>query len=163
MRLIEPWGCDVTVIRRSATPYPGAVRTLTADRLHEGIADADAVIIALSLTPETTGMIDAAALAAMRPDSFLVNVGRGGHVVTDDLVDALRNDTIQGAVLDVTDPEPLPDGHPLWELDNCVITPHVGNTAAMGLPLIADRVRDNVARWINGDDLVGSVDIELGY
>ena len=163
MRLIEPWDCDVTVIRRSATPVPGAARTLTADQLHEGIAEADAVIIALSLTPETTGIIDAAALVAMRADSFLINVGRGGHVVTDDLVEALRAGAIQGAVLDVTDPEPLPDGHPLWDLDNCVITPHVGNTAEMGLPLIADRVRENVARWIAGDELVGSVDVELGY
>ena len=134
---------------------------MTTDHLHQAISDADAVIVALSLTEETTGIIDAAALAAMRSDAFLLNVGRGGHVVTADLVDALRNGVIQGAVLDVTDPEPLPDGHPLWHLDNCVITPHVGNTAEMGLPLIAARVRDNVARWIAGDDLLGPVDV--GY
>ena len=70
---------------------------------------------------------------------------------------------IAGAVLDVTDPEPLPDGHPLWELDNCVITPHVGNTPEMGLPLIADRVRVNVGRWIAGDELIGPVDVGAGY
>lgn len=163
MRLIEPWDCDVTVVRRRDTPYQGAARTLSTDRLPEALADADAVVIALSLTPETTGVIDAAALAAMRPDAFLINVGRGAHVVTADLVAALRAGTIAGAVLDVTDPEPLPIGHPLWELDNCVITPHVGNTAEMGLPLIADRVRDNVARWIAGDELVGAVDVGLGY
>lgn len=163
MRLIEPWGCEVSVVRRTDSPYPGAARTFTADRLLDAIADADAVVIALSLTDETTGIIDAAALAAMRTDAFLLNVGRGGHIVTADLVEALREGAIQGAVLDVTDPEPLPDGHPLWDLDNCVITPHVGNTAAMGLPLIADRVRDNVARWIAGDELVGPVDVDLGY
>ena len=88
---------------------------------------------------------------------------RGGHVVTDDLVTALREGVIAGAVLDVTDPEPLPDGHPLWELDNCVITPHVGNTPEMGLPLIADRVRVNVGRWIAGDKLIGPVDVGVGY
>lgn len=66
-------------------------------------------------------------------------------------------------MLDVTDPEPLPDGHPLWELDNCVITPHVGNTPEMGLPLIADRVRVNVGRWIAGDELIGPVDVGAGY
>ena len=163
MEIIAPFGCDITVVRRQETPYPGASRTMTTKDLHAAISDADAVIIALSLTEETTGIIDAAALAAMRSDAFLINVGRGGHVVTADLVDALRADVIQGAVLDVTDPEPLPDGHPLWELDNCVITPHVGNTAEMGLPLIADRVRDNVARWIAGDDLLGPVDVDLGY
>ena len=163
MELIEPWGCDVTVVRRSDDPVPGAARTLTTDRLHEAIADADAVIVALALTDETSNIVDAETLAAMRSDAWLCNVGRGGHVVTDDLVTALREGVIAGAVLDVTDPEPLPDGHPLWELDNCVITPHVGNTPAMGLPLIADRVRVNVGRWIAGDELIGPVDVGAGY
>jgi phosphoglycerate dehydrogenase-like enzyme len=163
MELIGPWGCVVTVVRRSADPVPGAARTLTTDRLHEAVADADAVIIALALTDETRNIVDAETLAAMRSDAWLCNVGRGGHVVTDDLVTALREGVIAGAVLDVTDPEPLPDGHPLWELDNCVITPHVGNTPEMGLPLIADRVRVNVGRWIAGDELVGPVDVGAGY
>ena len=163
MELIGPWGCDVTVVRRSTDPVPGAARTLTTDRLHEAVADADAVIVALALTDETRNIVDAETLAAMRRDAWLCNVGRGGHVVTDDLVTALREGVIAGAVLDVTDPEPLPDGHPLWELDNCVITPHVGNTPEMGLPLIADRVRVNVGRWIAGDELIGPVDVGVGY
>lgn len=163
MELIGPWGCDVTVVRRGDDPVPGAARTLTTDRLHEAVADADAVIVALALTDETRNIVDAETLAAMRRDAWLCNVGRGGHVVTDDLVTALREGVIAGAVLDVTDPEPLPDGHPLWELDNCVITPHVGNTPEMGLPLIADRVRVNVGRWIAGDELIGPVDVGAGY
>tara|TARA_B100000683_G_scaffold53138_3_gene50798 strand:+ start:866 stop:1792 length:927 start_codon:yes stop_codon:yes gene_type:complete len=163
MDLIGPWGCDVTVVRRRDDPLPGAARTLTTDRLHEAVADADAVIVALALTDETRNIVDAETLAAMRRDAWLCNVGRGGHVVTDDLVTALREGVIAGAVLDVTDPEPLPDGHPLWELDNCVITPHVGNTPEMGLPLIADRVRVNVGRWIAGDELIGTVDVGAGY
>ena len=163
MELIGPWGCDVTVVRRSDDPVPGAARTLTTDCLHEAVADADAVIVALALTDETRNIVDAETLAAMRSDAWLCNVGRGGHVVTDDLVTALREGVIAGAVLDVTDPEPLPDGHPLWELDNCVITPHVGNTPEMGLPLIADRVRVNVGRWIAGDELIGTVDVGAGY
>ncbi|MEM9465786.1 MAG: D-isomer specific 2-hydroxyacid dehydrogenase family protein [Actinomycetota bacterium] len=163
MELIEPWGCEVTVVRRSPEPFPGAAHTLTTADLHRAVADADAVIVALALTPETTGLVDAATLAAMRPDAWLCNVGRGGHVVTDDLVAALRAGTIAGAVLDVTDPEPLPDGHPLWALDNCVITPHVGNTPEMGLPLIAERVRVNVERWIAGEPLIGPVDVSAGY
>lgn len=163
MELIGPWGCDVTVVRRGDDPVPGAARTLTTDRLHEAVADADAVIVALALTDETRNIVDAETLAAMRRDAWLCNVGRGGHVVTDDLVTALREGVIAGAVLDVTDPEPLPDGHPLWELNNCVITPHVGNTPEMGLPLIADRVRVNVGRWIAGDELIGPVDVGAGY
>lgn len=163
MELIGPWGCDVTVVRRGDDPVPGAARTLTTDRLHEAVADADAVIVALALTDETRNIVDAETLAAMRRDAWLCNVGRGGHVVTEDLVTALREGVIAGAVLDVTDPEPLPDGHPLWELNNCVITPHVGNTPEMGLPLIADRVRVNVGRWIAGDELIGPVDVGAGY
>jgi phosphoglycerate dehydrogenase-like enzyme len=67
----------------------------------------------------------------MEPHAWLVNVARGPHVVTEDLVIALRGDVIGGAALDVTDPEPLPDGHPLWELPNCLITPHTANTEDM--------------------------------
>ena len=81
------------------------------------------VVLALALTPRDPGIIGAEALAAMDDDAWMVNVARGGHVVTDDLVAALRGGTIGGAALDVTDPEPLPDGHPLWSLPNCIITP----------------------------------------
>ena len=163
LSLIEPWGCDVTVVRRRADPVPGATRTVTTDKLDDVLGRVDAVIIALALTSETQGIIDAGRLQAMRNDAWLLNVGRGGHVVTNDLVNALSNNEIAGAVLDVTDPEPLPDGHPLWTFDNCLITPHVGNTPTMGLPLIAARVKENVARWIANEPLVGPVDVGLGY
>lgn len=163
LSLIEPWGCDVTVVRRRADPVPGATRTVTTDQLDDVLGSVDAVIVALALTAETRGLIDADRLRAMRNDAWLLNVGRGGHVITDDLVAALETNEIAGAVLDVTDPEPLPAGHPLWALENCLITPHVGNTPAMGLPLIANRVRDNVARWIADEPLIGHVDVELGY
>jgi phosphoglycerate dehydrogenase-like enzyme len=162
-RLLEPWGTTLTVVRRSSDPFPGADRTLTLDRVHEAVADADVVVLALALTDETRGLVDADFLASMQAHSWLVNVARGGHVVTDDLVEALRHGAIGGAALDVTDPEPLPDGHPLWELSNCIVTPHVGNTPEMGLPLLARRVQDNVRRWIAGDALIGPVDVEAGY
>ena len=162
-RLLEPWGTTLTVVRRSAEPFPGADRTVTLDRMHEAIADADVVVLALALTDATRGLVDAEFLAAMQGHAWLVNVARGGHVVTDDLVDALRRGSIGGAALDVTDPEPLPDGHPLWELENCIITPHVGNTPEMGLPLLAARVEDNVRRWIADEELIGPVDVGAGY
>ncbi len=163
LRLLEPFGCEVTVVRRSGSPVAGAARTLTADRLTEGLSDADLVVVALALTSETTGIIDAAALAAMPEHAWLVNVARGGHVVTDDLVDALRAGSIAGAALDVTDPEPLPDDSPLWQLENCIITAHVGNTPEMGLPLLADRVEQNVRRYLAGEPLLGPVDVARGY
>lgn len=163
LRLLEPWNTHVTVVRRSASPVAGADRTVTFADVHSAVADADVVVLAAALTDETRGMVNADFLSAMNDDAWLVNVARGGHVVTDDLVDALRAGTIAGAALDVTDPEPLPDGHPLWDVPNCIITPHVGNTPDMGLPLIAERVRRNVALWIADEPLIGPVDVAAGY
>ncbi|MCY4273605.1 MAG: D-isomer specific 2-hydroxyacid dehydrogenase family protein [bacterium] len=163
VRLLDPWGCRITVLRRHPAPMTGVDRVVGPDRLHEALGDADAVVVALALTAETAGIIDAAALDAMAPHAWLVNVGRGGHVVTDDLVEALSSGRIGGAALDVTDPEPLPDGHRLWRLENCLITPHVGNTPEMGLKLLARRVTENVRRYVAGEELLGPVDVDLGY
>ncbi|MGH9154129.1 MAG: NAD(P)-dependent oxidoreductase, partial [Acidimicrobiales bacterium] len=121
------------------------------------------VVLALPLTAETRGIVGEEALAAMDADAWLVNVARGEHVVTPALVEALRRRSIGGAALDVTDPEPLPAGHPLWELDNCLVTPHVANTPAMARPLFAARVRENVERYRSGRPLAGVVDPALGY
>jgi phosphoglycerate dehydrogenase-like enzyme len=163
LRLLAPFRCQVTVLRRLAEPLEGAQRTGTLADLHASLADADAVVIALALTPQTRHVIDAAALEAMREHALLVNVGRGGHVDTDALVAALATGSIGGAALDVTDPEPLPDGHALWTEPRCLITPHVGNTLEMGIPLFEARVRENVARFAAGQSLLGSVDVEAGY
>jgi phosphoglycerate dehydrogenase-like enzyme len=84
-------------------------------------------------------------------------------VVTSDLVGALGDGTLGSAGLDVTDPEPLPDGHPLWALPNAIVTPHTANTQEMALPLLSARITDNVRRWIAREPLVGSVDPIAGY
>ena len=86
----------------------------------------------------------------MRRDAWLVNVARGPHVDTGALVEALRGQVIGGAALDVTDPEPLPDGHPLWDLDNCIITPHTADTAEMVERMLNRRVGQNVAAFAAG-------------
>src|SRR5579862_6790652 len=104
LRLLEPFGAPVTVVRRQILPLPGASRTLGPDRLAEALAGARAVVLALALTPATRGMIGPAELAAMEPYAWLVNVGRGGLVDTGALVHALRSGRIGGAALDVTDP-----------------------------------------------------------
>ena len=163
VRLLAPWDCRITVLRRHPAPMPGVDRVVGPESLHDALGDADVVVVALALTHETTGIIDADALNAMSPHAWLINVGRGGHAVTDDLVDALAAGAIGGAALDVTDPEPLPDGHPLWSMDNCLITPHVGNTPEMGLELLARRVTENIGRYITGRELLGPVDVDLGY
>ena len=169
LTLLAPMRVHVTVVRRSDRPMAGAARTVALggaggpERLHEALGGADVVFLALALTPETTGIIDAAALRAMEPHAWLVNVARGAHVVTDDLVAALRDGVIGGAGLDVTDPEPLPDGHPLWDLPNCIITPHTANTMEMARPMLSARITDNVRRFAASQPLIGPVDPTLGY
>ena len=163
VRLLRPFGVHLTVIRNRPEPIPGVAQVLPASRVHEPLAEADLVVVALALTPETEQIIDAAALEAMHEHAWLVNVARGRHVDTDALVDALQRGSIGGAALDVTDPEPLPDGHPLLTLPNALITPHVGNTPEMGIKLLAARIRDNVQRFAEGRDLLGPVHVDLGY
>jgi len=163
LRLLEPFETSNVVVRRSAEALPGARRTLTPEHLLDALGMADLVVLALALTPETEGLIGAAELAAMRPGSWLVNVARGRHIRTDDLVTALQEGQIGGAGLDVTDPEPLPDGHPLWSLPNCIITPHSGNTPAMAVAPLSARISENVARFIRAEELIGLIDPQLGY
>jgi phosphoglycerate dehydrogenase-like enzyme len=163
LRLLEPFRAQVTVVRRQAEPLPGAARTIGADRLAEALPGARAVVLTLALTPQTRGLIGRAELAAMERDGWLVNVARGGLVDTGALVDALLAGQIGGAALDVTDPEPLPPGHPLWDLPNCLITPHTADTEEMIRPLLADRIADNVRRLAAGQELIGQVDPDLGY
>lgn len=163
LRLVAPWQARVTVVRRHPAPMAGAAAVVGPNVLVDVLADADLVVLALALTPETDGIIGLPELEVMPAHAWIVNVARGRHIVTDDLVEALRDDAIGGAALDVTDPEPLPDGHPLWTLPNCVITPHVGNTPEMAVPLLSARVTENIRRWAAGDPLLGPVDPALGY
>ena len=121
------------------------------------------VVLALALTADTDGIISRDELELMEDHAWLVNVARGRHVVTADLVDALRDHVIGGAGLDVTEPEPLPADHPLWSVPNCIITPHVGNTPAMAVPLLAERITTNVRRYAHGEELIGPVHVDLGY
>ena len=163
LRLLEPFRARVTVIRRRPEPLAGAARTIGAGRLPGALAGARAVVLALALTPGTRGLIGRAELAAMEPDAWLVNVARGGLVDTGALVGTLRSGQIGGAALDVTDPEPLPAGHPLWDLPNCLITPHTADTEEMTQPLLANRIAENVRRLAAGQELAGQVDPGLGY
>jgi phosphoglycerate dehydrogenase-like enzyme len=161
--LLRPMGCAITVVRRHARPMEGVETVLDFTARYEALKGADVVVLALALTPETRGLISEIELELMEPHAWLVNVARGEHVVTEDLVIALREDAIGGAALDVTDPEPLPEGHPLWELPNCIITPHTANTEDMAVPLLSARIAENVRRFAAGAPLIGVVDPDLGY
>ncbi len=163
VRLLQPWNCRITVVRSQVQAMDGVDDVLEADRYADALPGADLVVLALALTPDTEAMFGAEEFALMEDHAWIVNVARGRHIVTDDLVDALRHGTIGGAALDVTDPEPLPADHPLWSLPNCIITPHVGNTPEMAKPLLAERVTENVRRFGRGEELLGLVDVDAGY
>jgi phosphoglycerate dehydrogenase-like enzyme len=160
---LAPFEVETTVMRRRPQPMEGAGSVVGPDELPKLLSSADAVVVALPLTPATRGLIDAAALSLMQPDAWLVNVARGGIVQTDALVDALTSGQIGGAALDVTDPEPLPAGHPLWTLPNVIITPHVANTLGMSPLPYSQRVQENLQRWQHSNPLVGIVDGAAGY
>lgn len=161
--MLAPLGPRIVAVNRSGRPMDGADRTVTMDDLVAVVEDADFVVLAPALTPQTRGMIDREVFAAMRDGAWVVNVGRGPLIVTDDLVAALESGSIGGAALDVTDPEPLPAGHPLWRLPNALVTPHVANTWDMALPELRALVRRNVARFAGGEALEGLVDATAGY
>ena len=163
VRLLQPWDCHITVVRNRAESMDGVDDVLEADRFADALPGADLVVLALALTPETEAMFTSEEFALMEHHAWIVNVARGRHIVTDDLVVALRDGVIGGAGLDVTEPEPLPAGHPLWSMPNCIITPHVGNTPEMAKPLLAERVTENVRRFARGDELIGLVDVDAGY
>lgn len=168
LRLLAPFGADITIVRRTpdvAHPMTGATREVALSELDDALTDAVGVVLAVALTPETDGIIGRKQLQRMSERGWIVNVARGRHIVTDDLVQALEAGEIGGAALDVTDPEPLPEGHALWGLSNCIITPHVGNTPEMARPLLAGHVTENVRRWTANrpESLLGVVDPDLGY
>ena len=161
--LLEPFKCEITVIRKRPAPFAGADRTIPLEELRTVLPATDVLLVALALTNETENLIGANELKLLSESAVIVNVARGKHIVTEDLVEALRNNEIAGAALDVTYPEPLPVDHPLWNLPNCLITPHTANTPEMGIKLLSSRVTENVSRYRQGLDLIGCIDIDLGY
>ena len=161
--MLEPFDAHVIGVNRSGRSLAGAQRTVVVGELSEVISEVDFVVLAAATTSETEGLLDEAMFARMNPSAWLINVARGALVDTDALVDALQRGVIGGAALDVTTPEPLPEGHPLWELDDCIITPHIANTWVMGLPALCSLIERNVAHFVAGEPLEATVDPKLGY
>ncbi len=125
--------------------------------------EADVIVNALPLTEETRGLFNAQVFARMKPAAYFINVGRGATVVTADLVEALQNKRIAGAGLDVTEPEPLPAGHPLWKMTNVIITPHVSSVADVDLESRWLLMRENLRRYVAGEKMLSVVDPTRGY
>jgi phosphoglycerate dehydrogenase-like enzyme/glyoxylase-like metal-dependent hydrolase (beta-lactamase superfamily II) len=132
-------------------------------KLLELLPKADVVVLACPLTEQTRGMFGTEQFAAMKKSALFINVARGGLVKMDALVDVLKSNLIAGAGLDVTDPEPLPDNHPLWKLPNAIVTPHVGGQSAAARDRQWRLFRENVRRFVAGEPLLCVVDKRKGF
>jgi len=158
-----PLGVRIVALTRSGQTVAGAERTYGPSGLPALLAESDYVVLAAPLTAETRGLIGAAELELIGPGGWLVNVARGALVRTDELVEALEAGRLGGACLDVTDPEPLPDGHPLWRLGNVLITPHSANPPGTVEEPLARLLEDNLRRFREGRELLGVLDPARGY
>jgi phosphoglycerate dehydrogenase-like enzyme len=163
LKQLEPFRCKVTVVRNRLEDLAGAYRSVQLRGLDENLAEADWVFLACSLTESTRNLFDLSRFKIMKYSAYLVKFSRGAVVNTDDLVTALNEGIIAGAGVDVTDPEPLPDGHPLWDAKNVIITPHTADTNEQVVRLFSIRIKENLAAYKGLGDWVGLVDTELGY
>lgn len=155
-------GMRVLGLRMSPEPSPAADDVRSIERLHETLGEADFVVLTLPLTPRSRGMIDAAAIASIKPGAGLVNIARGGIVDEPSLLAALATGQIAAAYLDVFAIEPLPSESPFWSMDNVAITPHTGDRENWQAAAI-DLFCDNLARWTAGMPLHNVTDPERGY
>ena len=163
IKQLAAFRCKITVVRNRDLPLSGADRVLLIDQLDSALPEADWVFLACSLTEQTMGLLNISRFKRMKPNAYLVNVARGAVIETMDLVKALNEGLIAGAGVDVTEPEPLPDGHPLWDAKNIIITPHTADTNAQVIRLFSLRIAENLAAYQGKGDWVGLVDPELGY
>ena len=164
----RPFGCHIVGLCRTAREIPEFFdEIVTFEHLDKALAEADIVVGALPSTPETRKLLNSRRLALLKPSAVLINVGRGDLIDTDALTAALSEGKLYGAALDVTDPEPLPPEHPLWDLPNAVITPHItGGTfghSTITENIFYDICQKNLERYKNKEPLLNAVDLETGY
>jgi len=164
-QLLSPFKTRILATDLFPIDRPDEVEALwPAERLDDLLAASDIVVLSLPLNESTRGMIDATALAKMKPGALLVNVARGPLVIEADLVEALTSGHLAGAAVDVTDPEPLPTASRLWDLPNCIITPHVGGQCARRNDDVTAIFCENLQRWLNDKPLINYLtDKRLGF
>jgi phosphoglycerate dehydrogenase-like enzyme len=157
-------GMRVLGVRRSGAAHPDVDRMVAIGALDSVLPEADFVVLATPLTPETQNLLDRRRIGLMKPGAGLFNIGRAGSLDHEALTDALRSRAMSGAILDVHDPEPLPASSPLWHAENVVLTPHVTSDDLDGyLPKTFDLVFANAARLMHGETLINVVDPARGY
>lgn len=189
---MAPFNVTFTVLRRKAEALENEtlpasytdcknIEVLSFKEMNRVLPKTDVLVVAAAATPDTQGIVGQEALELLPKSAIVVNVARGELVQTDAIATALRKGDIAGAALDVTDPEPLPESHPLWSLTldkdahvetelppdcktNLIITPHTANTPAMNMALLAERYERNIKAWIEGKGkFEGVVDTQNGY
>ena len=149
--------------RSDAAPPAGFARVFGIEELGDALADADHVVVTLPITPQSRGMFDAAAFAAMKPGAVIYNVGRGPVIDSAALIAALESGHLGGAGLDVTDPEPLPADSPLWDMENVLITAHTSGATPRYWERQSELIAENIRRIQNGDQPRNLVDLSAGY
>lgn len=152
-RLASLIGMRVIGLRRTAGPVEGIERVYPPEALHEALAEADAVVLAIPLTETSRGWFGAAAIAAMKPDALLINMARGHIVDEAALATALSTGGLRGAVIDVFSSEPLDTASPLWDLDNAILTPHISSVWRGWQRAAAEIFVDNLGRYRAGERL----------
>ena len=164
--MLEPFRSKTVVVRKRPDEafLPGFQgRVVGFEDFDVEVAKAKLVLLACALTDQTRFLFDKRVFSIMRNDAYLVNVARGEVVNQEDLVEALKSGEIAAAATDVTYPEPLPDDHAMWQLDNLLITPHTADTKEIVTALFAERLGVNVTAWLAGKELTGVVNPQLGY
>lgn len=151
------------IARKPRHDDPDFIAVHGNDDLTEQLGLADFVVIAAPLTPQTEGLFNEKAFKSMRKSARLINIGRGPVVKTDDLIAALNNGDIAGAALDVFEEEPLPADHPLWDMENVIMTAHMSGDFIGWKRALTDQFLENLDRWHKGEELFNLVDKKLGY
>lgn len=158
---LAPFGFPLAGWNRSPRELPGVESFAGTASLPAFLARTDILVCLLPLTDETRGMLDRRLFAELPEATALVNVGRGGQLVADDLLTALDDGTLSAAVLDVAEPEPLPTDHPFWRHPRILMTPHIASQTRPETAALA--VLDNLRRHAAGEPLTGLVDRTRGY
>lgn len=150
---LAPFGVDTVGVRYTPSKGGPADDVYGFDAIHDACAGSDFLVLACPLTDRTEGLVDEAVFETLPPEAVVVNIARGPVVETPALVRALRRNHIRGAALDVTEPEPLPESHPLWTLSNVVITPHNAGDTPQYYERVADILAANVDRLDSDEEL----------
>ena len=162
-RLATALGMRVVGTKRRPVSLPGLAEVLPTDRTDEVLAQADFLLLLLPATPETNNFIDAGRLSLMKREAWLLNFGRGHLIKDDDLIAAINEGTIAGAVLDVFRREPLPTEHKFWTTDGILVLPHIGGPHPDRDNIVAKLFVENLKRFLNGQPLKEIVDRAAGY